>query len=472
MNTNNTAPGPQSRRLLARQDATIGNSMDISKISKSTPSNTYYRRACFTLNNWTQEEYTAITSLAVTWMVVGKECGDEGTPHLQGAVLFKTQMRLSKLRTMLGWKRCYIRPMYAAPECSLTYCSKEDLNPFVVGTLPTPGKRTDLHAAIEAMQDGVTMRELVADVGHAATYARYSSGLTRYRNLAITPRTTRPRVFWIWGPTGTGKTEKCVEKAVELNGGEFWISSGSLEWFDGYDGQRTAILDDFRPKHCTFSFLLRLLDKYAFKVPFKGGFMEWVPDLIFITAPLPPSEMFNLSGEGDIQQLLRRILNVVEFKAKEPNTIGCGSLSDVLRGSNGVISSSVSEGDEPVVNQLIDLTIEGDTDDVSDDSSDSSDESGISIGEAARYLNGMKTMRPMEEDSEEEPNKFSKRRRILDDDDFPPTPDPSSPIGDDSISSNEVRRNVLKGRLFTEMQELIKKREELATENPIKDHYK
>jgi len=45
------------------------------------------RRAVFTLNNYTDEEYKYLTeefAPQTTWMVIGKEVGEQGTPHLQG----------------------------------------------------------------------------------------------------------------------------------------------------------------------------------------------------------------------------------------------------------------------------------------------------------------------------------------------------------------------------------------------------
>ena len=57
-----------------------------------------------------------------------------------------------------------------------------------------------------------------------------------------TPDSWIKRVIWIKGPTGCGKTRM----AVELGGNSYWMSSGSLKWFDGFQNQEVAILDDFR----------------------------------------------------------------------------------------------------------------------------------------------------------------------------------------------------------------------------------
>lgn len=211
--------------------------------------------------------------------------------------------------------------MYGKPEDSLAYCSKQDLAPFVYGSLPTPGKRNDIHVAASRVLEGATLKELALDdeIG-AVAVVKFHRGLTTLRSLVTGPRTEPPSVFWIFGKTGTGKT-RCVFKAARRltrrRDDDIWISSGGLRWFDGYDGQSVAILDDFRSKHVpNFAFLLRLLDRYPFRVEFKGGMVEWRPRFIFITCPTDPDECFatrKTYHPEDIAQLHRRITQVFEF---------------------------------------------------------------------------------------------------------------------------------------------------------------
>ena len=123
-----------------------------------------------------------------------------------------------------------------------------------------------------------------------------------------------PTVYWYHGATGTGKTKRAYEVALELadGDGDIWWANGSLKWFDGYDGHSVAILDDFRPDWAKLWFMLRLLDRYPMRVEVKGGFRQWVADHIFITCPKPPEECYLEAGE-DIDQLLRRVTIVKEF---------------------------------------------------------------------------------------------------------------------------------------------------------------
>jgi len=283
-------------------------------------SGTRVSRFVFTLNNWTPQEYNYLINdfaPGVKWMCIGKETGENGTPHLQGACILGTRMAFSKLKTLPGFKRSHIESMRGKPEDSLTYCSKEDSSPFVCGELPSPGKRTDVAEAVGRIQAGERLKDLAGDESGGIAIVKFHKGLTVLRSLTRPRRTEAPKIFWLWGPTGVGKTRAaiaCSEALSQLRDGpqdDYWISSGGLRWFDGYDGQTVAILDDFRAKHVnSFAFFLRLLDRYDMDVEFKGGFVKWSPSYIFITCPYSPESCFRKRGEHipeDIEQLMRRI---------------------------------------------------------------------------------------------------------------------------------------------------------------------
>lgn len=176
---------------------------------RRTQARTRLRRFVFTLNNWTQAEYDSLTvefAPTTTWMIIGKETGENGTPHLQGACILGTQCSFSKLKTWIGLKRAHIESMRGSPEDSRAYCTKEDLAAFECGTLPSPGKRNDLRQAIGRVLGGESVRNLARDEDGAVAVAKFYKGLTVVRSLNIPQRTEPPKVFWFWGPTGVGKT--------------------------------------------------------------------------------------------------------------------------------------------------------------------------------------------------------------------------------------------------------------------------
>lgn len=272
-----------------------------------------YRRFCFTTNNWRDLEWNSFADWAkeyCTWAVCGREKGEEGTPHLQGACCLKTQMSLSKIKNFGLFSRSHIEQMFGTPADSLAYCTKEDKNAFVHGKMPTQGKRSDIAGVLADMSQGMSFRDMLAD--HGPAIVKYTRGLQFAKSLMDDPRDTSepPTVYWLWGPTGSGKTKCAWEFARALYSDAVWASNDTLQWYDGYSGEPAAIMDDFRAKHVTFAFLLRLLDRYSLRVPIKGGFINWKPELIIITCPYSVARAFEKRGTHvpeDLEQLRRRI---------------------------------------------------------------------------------------------------------------------------------------------------------------------
>lgn len=288
--------------------------------NNQTRSGQRLRRFVFTLNNYTDAEYTALIEFSknTTWFIMGKETGETGTPHLQGACVLGKQMAFSTLKASPGFTRSHIEPMRGEPQASRDYCSKQDLSFYEIGALPQPGKRSDLHAVCDAMREGRTLRDIAHE--HPTQIVKFSRGLIYYRSLLAKPRDVEnpPKIFWIYGPTGCGKSRFVYDLAMAIakDSNNIWSTSSDLKWFDGYDGQKVAIFDDFRPKEVSFSFLLRVLDRYPLQVPIKGSYTNWNPEYIFITAPHEPEKLFEYRATyraEDIQQLNRRISQVFNF---------------------------------------------------------------------------------------------------------------------------------------------------------------
>lgn len=293
-----------------------------------------FSRFVFTLNNYTEEEYNWITEVyapTVRWIIVAKETGASGTPHLQGAVICGLQVPLSKLKTSIGFRRAHLETMLGKPSASRTYCTKQDMNAFERGTLPQEGKRNDLQNAWKRLKEGATIAELAEAEETGVVVIKYHRGLTQVRSILRPARTAPPLVFWVRGPTGLGKTRfayaagRSICTMLGRDASDIWISNGSLRWFDGYDRQPVCILDDFRAKSARFEFILRLLDRYPLQVEFKGGSINWDPHVIFLTCPHGLRKCFAQRFKHvpeDIHQIRRRITGVFRFKPAETQSTG------------------------------------------------------------------------------------------------------------------------------------------------------
>lgn len=266
----------------------------------------YAKHWCFTLNNFTGDEekqleaYGNEKAFEIEYLVFGKEKGEQETPHLQGYVAFNKRKSFKSVKRLLS-DRAHLEKAKGSPQQASDYCKKDgDFKEF--GTLPKgQGARTDLQKCIQAIQAGATLREIAEE--HGATVLRYGSGVQRLRMFVRPKRKEQPEIWTLWGKTGTGKTRRVWEFASI---DDMWVHPGD-RWFDGYDGQSAVLFDDFDGSWFKLSYLLKLLDRYIFQVPVKGGYTWWAPKVIYITSNLHPKEWYPQAHQEHQRALIRRL---------------------------------------------------------------------------------------------------------------------------------------------------------------------
>lgn len=252
------------------------------------------RNWCFTLNNWTQEEYNNVLALPeVHYLIVGKEVGEQETPHLQGYVQWQKRQRFNTVKRLLP--RAHLEVARGSADSNVEYCSKG--GDFVTQGEPKRwGERTDLDRvrrdALENGMAGVTRWASLQQIKVAEKFLTYNEE----------PRDWKPTVTWIHGGPNTGKTRM----AHDLTGDGRFIKNGGGKWWCGYDGNEDVILDDFRDTWWSLEYMLGLLDRYAFRVEFKGGMRQFRARNIVITSPHDPRSYYRMTGEN-MDQLMRRI---------------------------------------------------------------------------------------------------------------------------------------------------------------------
>lgn len=92
-------------------------------MTQHTQHNTRSRNWCFTLNNYEDEDIKFFQEIPKAKFTFQEETGKNGTPHLQGLLIFKdakTFERVKKLHPKCHWEVC--RNIKA----SQLYCSKEE----------------------------------------------------------------------------------------------------------------------------------------------------------------------------------------------------------------------------------------------------------------------------------------------------------------------------------------------------------
>lgn len=267
----------------------------------SSPTTQKKRSFCFTINNYTDEDINQCKNLPYKYIILGKEKGEEGTPHIQGYVFFSNPISFKSFKKKLP--RAHIEVCRGSPQQNVEYCSKEEIL-FSEGEIPKSGKRNDLDEIRKAVQNGEDMRTIITSYPANYQTIKYAETIRKYLEK---PRNWKPNVKWYYGETGTGKTKT----AYEVLGENAYFKDGT-KWWDGYDAHESIIIDDFRPSAIPFQELLRILDRYPHTIENKGGTRQLLAKTIIITAPYHPNEMFSTSE--NIQQLLRRIDEIREFK--------------------------------------------------------------------------------------------------------------------------------------------------------------
>lgn len=117
------------------------------------------KRWCFTINNYHHADEDQVQSFGskpeCTYLVYGREVGENGTPHLQGYFI------LNERKSLAFCKRCFhgtahLEVSRGTPEQASEYC-KKDGDVYEQGELPVRanggGKRTDLDAFIEWLDE-------------------------------------------------------------------------------------------------------------------------------------------------------------------------------------------------------------------------------------------------------------------------------------------------------------------------------
>lgn len=261
---------------------------------------------CFTLNNYGDGDFDAIFTTAqeetshVLYVIIGKEVGESGTPHLQGYISFSKRKTIGRVKAIVG-NRAHVESARGKPAQAADYCKKEGTWKEW-GELPKgQGNRSDLQVVYSQIKDGVGLREIADEF--PGTVIRYHTGIKRIQQLFRPKRESPPQIWVLWGKTGSGKTKRVWEFA---DGDKLWIHPGE-KWFDGYDGQPAVLFDDFDGSWFKLGYLLRLTDRYPMTVPVKGGHAWWAPKTIYFTSNLKPQDWYPKGNDEHRRALMRRL---------------------------------------------------------------------------------------------------------------------------------------------------------------------
>lgn len=218
---------------------------------------------------------------------------------------------LGKISKLIA--NAHIEPMYGSIAQNAKYISKEAIGGlFQFGDKPAQGTRADLLDVVSRIRQG----EITADqicVSDPDFYHQYGRTLSKAEDILLRHRhrTWMTRGTWYHGGTGVGKSHRAFDSYTAET---HYVKCLEDDWWDGYAGQGTVILNDFRGQ-LTFSNLLTLVDKWPTTV--KRRNREPVPFLaehVIVTCDVHPSAIYHNVDPVRLQQLERRF-KIVEIRA-------------------------------------------------------------------------------------------------------------------------------------------------------------
>lgn len=266
-----------------------------------------YRNFVFTLNNYTELELLALTNLfpgTFSYIILGKEVGESGTPHIQGYAELKFRKTFKSLKALIP--RAHIEPRRGSQQEAIDYCKKEGVYEHF-GSPRRQGNRTDLSTIRSVIDGGGCVRDIfkINEIQLNESSICFAEKYLAYRE---SPRNHKPIVCWFYGAPGSGKTRL----ARFLLPDAYFKNTATGKWWNGYDGHSDVIIDDIRADYIDFVELLGLLDRYEHRIQIKGGIRQFKATRIIITSPEKPARMYCNSTE-DMQQLQRRLDCCVEI---------------------------------------------------------------------------------------------------------------------------------------------------------------
>ena len=277
----------------------------------------YCKHWCFTLNHPSDDEFAHLACLpgpdasgTVAYIVLGREVGETGTPHLQAYLELKERKRMAWLKDNVS-NRAHFEPRRGTRDQARDYCCKD--GDWLEGGLwheEERGRRRDIETMVEQASQGVTFFDACIEEPTSALFPYAYSKLLEGAALAAVPPWRDVTVVVKIGPTGTGKTRSAYDCWPDLFVQD--CSAGGEMWWDDYSGQKRLVLDDFDGK-IKYRYLLRLLDGYPVRLKVKGAFTYGVWSEVVITTNVPILSWF--PKEDDIAPLCRRITSVERYTA-------------------------------------------------------------------------------------------------------------------------------------------------------------
>jgi len=221
----------------------------------------------------------------VVWLRGQKEIGTTThRPHWQLFATFSRAVRLAAVKRVFS-DRCFAEP--SRSNAAEAYVFKDDTavpgTRFELGAKPfNRSSSTDWESTKSLAKRGA-LDECPPDV-----YIRYYRSLKQISvdNMEVPPNMPDVTGLWVYGPPGVGKSFYVREHY----GNSLYLKPQN-RWWDGYQGQKYVLLDDFDCKNVMGHYLKIWADRYSFVCESKGSSCVIRPQKFIVTSNYTPEQL-------------------------------------------------------------------------------------------------------------------------------------------------------------------------------------
>lgn len=243
----------------------------------------------------------------LTYLIYGlEECPKTKLLHWQGYLESDLKLSLKQVQKIIGDDTAHCENAREDGRTNLNYCDKDGIY-LEYGTYKRQGSRSDIKELIELIKEKKSNSELL-ELMPSQTFM-YSKHIEKVRHTLQADRTEAPKVIWIHGPAGCGKTSYVADKHPD-----YYVKDNS-KWWDGYEQQEAILIDDYEtPKEgLTYKELLRLFDRYKYQGQTKGGYVKINSPYIYITHTEPPEIVFGYKDDPEWGAQMERRISKMEM---------------------------------------------------------------------------------------------------------------------------------------------------------------
>ena len=188
-------------------------------------------------------------------------------------------------------------------------------NAYQQEIIENKGKLSELDRIIDLIENDELRPYNMSDYIDTKTYVKYKSQINdayafHLNKLSKERKDREMKVYYFYGPAGTGKTTFAKYMAqTQMRNGVYICDSGKNP-FDSYGGEENIIFDDFRDDTMTLQEFLKLCDNHTssnVRARYYNKNLSYCKNM-FITTNISPTEIFrSATSIEDRNQIYRRI---------------------------------------------------------------------------------------------------------------------------------------------------------------------